>query len=150
MWMDYGNCSICFQKQQWNWQSNNVTSTHHDYLFPLYSYTTSWQKFKTPLLKKYIFTKCVAYFIEGKEKISSLNIFFFQIKYIALGVQGRNKGSLPFIASLPMFSGWKPSTSFSMLISVRTFSSFICFGNGSWTNIPDNVTNQVSRINIQI
>jgi hypothetical protein len=38
---------------------------------------------------------------------------------------------------LPMFKGWKPSTSFSMEISFNIFSSLICLGNGSWTRMPD-------------
>lgn len=44
-----------------------------------------------------------------------------------LGVHGTNKGSLPFIARRPMLSGWKPSTSFSMLTAFRMFCSLICW-----------------------
>lgn len=62
----------------------------------------------------------------------------FGFRSITFGVQGWNRGSLPFIASFPMFRGWNPSTSFSMLISVKTLSSLICLGNGSWTSIPGN------------
>lgn len=43
-----------------------------------------------------------------------------------LGVQGINKGSLPLIARFPMFSGWNPSTSFSMLSTSTIFSSSKC------------------------
>ena len=40
------------------------------------------------------------------------------------GVHGTNKGSCPFIANFPMFSGWNPSTSFSIEISANTRYSF--------------------------
>mmetsp|Transcript_26341 Transcript_26341/g.42225 ORF Transcript_26341/g.42225 Transcript_26341/m.42225 type:complete len:280 (-) Transcript_26341:354-1193(-) len=53
-----------------------------------------------------------------------------------LGVHGMNSGSWPFMLSLPMFSGWKPSTSFSRLMAASTFSSFICLGSGSCTRMP--------------
>ena len=52
------------------------------------------------------------------------------------GVQGTNSGSRPFIASLPMFMGWKPSTSFSMEMALRMRSSLMCFGRGSCTRMP--------------
>ena len=42
------------------------------------------------------------------------------------GVQGTKNGSRPCIASRPMFRGWKPSTSFSILTAFKMFSSFIC------------------------
>lgn len=38
-----------------------------------------------------------------------------------LGVHGMNSGSWPFMLSLPMFSGWKPSTSFSRLMAASTW-----------------------------
>ena len=53
-----------------------------------------------------------------------------------LGVQGMKSGSWPFMLSLPMLRGWKPSTSFSSEISASTFSSFMCLGSGSWTRMP--------------
>mmetsp|Transcript_23899 Transcript_23899/g.56946 ORF Transcript_23899/g.56946 Transcript_23899/m.56946 type:complete len:294 (-) Transcript_23899:58-939(-) len=53
-----------------------------------------------------------------------------------MGVHGTKSGSRPFMQSLPMLSGWKPSTSFSMLMAERTASSSICEGNGSWTKMP--------------
>mmetsp|Transcript_786 Transcript_786/g.2014 ORF Transcript_786/g.2014 Transcript_786/m.2014 type:complete len:213 (+) Transcript_786:1625-2263(+) len=52
------------------------------------------------------------------------------------GVQHTKLGVRPRIASFPMFSGWNPSTSFSMLIAVRIFSSLMCLGKGSWTKMP--------------
>mmetsp|Transcript_4243 Transcript_4243/g.15655 ORF Transcript_4243/g.15655 Transcript_4243/m.15655 type:complete len:251 (+) Transcript_4243:283-1035(+) len=52
------------------------------------------------------------------------------------GVHGMNRGSWPFMDSLPMFSGWNPSTSFSIVISAKIFSSFMCLGNGSCTKMP--------------
>lgn len=51
-WVDNGNSSIRFQKQKWNWQSNYVTSANYNRLLSLYIYTTSCQKFKTPLKRK--------------------------------------------------------------------------------------------------
>lgn len=58
----------------------------------------------------------------GKERwFTGLSMSFSLLKIIAetnvfaLGVQGRNRGFLPLIAT------WKPSTSFSMPISVKTF-----------------------------
>mmetsp|Transcript_38594 Transcript_38594/g.46686 ORF Transcript_38594/g.46686 Transcript_38594/m.46686 type:complete len:260 (+) Transcript_38594:83-862(+) len=53
-----------------------------------------------------------------------------------LGVQGTKSGSRPFMQRRPIFRGWKPSTSFSMLISASTAASSICFGIGSCTRIP--------------
>mmetsp|Transcript_4608 Transcript_4608/g.29207 ORF Transcript_4608/g.29207 Transcript_4608/m.29207 type:complete len:268 (-) Transcript_4608:236-1039(-) len=52
------------------------------------------------------------------------------------GVHGVNSGSLPFMDNVPVLMGWKPSTSFWMLISDTTFSSSMCLGNGSWTRMP--------------
>ena len=52
------------------------------------------------------------------------------------GVQGTKSGSRPFCARRPMFTGWKPSTSFSMLIVRRICSSSKPGGSGSWTRIP--------------
>ncbi len=51
-----------------------------------------------------------------------------------LGVQGRKAFSPATI--LPMFVGWKPSTSFSGFIARSTFDSSMCFGRGSWTSMP--------------
>mmetsp|Transcript_39001 Transcript_39001/g.54183 ORF Transcript_39001/g.54183 Transcript_39001/m.54183 type:complete len:255 (+) Transcript_39001:295-1059(+) len=53
-----------------------------------------------------------------------------------LGVQGTNRGSRPFIESCPMFRGWNPSTSFSMLMAAKTVCSSMCLGSGSCTKIP--------------
>ena len=53
-----------------------------------------------------------------------------------LGVQGMKRGSWPFMLSLPMLRGWKPSTSFCSEISASIFSSFMCLGSGSWTRMP--------------
>ena len=52
------------------------------------------------------------------------------------GVHGTKDGFLPLMASLPMFSGWKPSTSFSIEMALRTRSSSTWAGRGSWTRIP--------------
>mmetsp|Transcript_45473 Transcript_45473/g.117829 ORF Transcript_45473/g.117829 Transcript_45473/m.117829 type:complete len:208 (-) Transcript_45473:244-867(-) len=52
------------------------------------------------------------------------------------GVQGTNSGVRPFMHSLPMLSGWKPSTSFSRLTAAKIVSSSICFGRGSCTRMP--------------
>ena len=39
----------------------------------------------------------------------------------------------------PTFIGWSPSTSlFGEIVSI-TFCLSICFGRGSWTNIPETV-----------
>ena len=48
-----------------------------------------------------------------------------------LGVHGTNNGSRPFMDSLPMLRGWKPSTSFSMEMAFRIRSSLMCLGRGS-------------------
>ncbi len=46
------------------------------------------------------------------------------------GVQGTNLGVRPFITSSPMFIGWKPSTSFSMLMRSSTFLLVHALGEG--------------------
>ena len=38
--------------------------------------------------------------------------------------------------NLPMFDGWKPSTSFSGLIASKIFCSLTCLGRGTWTKMP--------------
>mmetsp|Transcript_3350 Transcript_3350/g.8286 ORF Transcript_3350/g.8286 Transcript_3350/m.8286 type:complete len:244 (+) Transcript_3350:1800-2531(+) len=55
---------------------------------------------------------------------------------LPFGVHGTKDGFLPLMASLPMFSGWKPSTSFSIEMALRTRSSSTWAGRGSWTRIP--------------
>ena len=52
------------------------------------------------------------------------------------GVQGTNSGSRPFCARRPMLSGWKPSTSFSMLTALSTRSSSKPEGRGNCTRMP--------------
>lgn len=42
------------------------------------------------------------------------------------GVHGINSGSLPLMARFPIFSGWKPSTSFSKLTASKIFPSSKC------------------------
>mmetsp|Transcript_9467 Transcript_9467/g.19603 ORF Transcript_9467/g.19603 Transcript_9467/m.19603 type:complete len:271 (-) Transcript_9467:80-892(-) len=53
-----------------------------------------------------------------------------------LGVQGTKSGSRPFMLRAPMLRGWKPSTSFSMLMALRMVASSMCLGRGSWTRMP--------------
>lgn len=45
-----------------------------------------------------------------------------------------------------MFRGWNPSTSFPRDISLKIFSSFICLGNGSCTNIPATIKQEIFSI----
>lgn len=146
-WVNNGHCCIFFHEQQWHRQPNYITTTHYSSFLPLYGYPTSRQQFKTSLPRKEHPHKTISMVLK------KINLWkweqFHHERYLweeddrnmgnscdTLGVQGRNSGCLPFIASLPMFRGWNPSTSFWMLISLSTFSSLICLGKGSWTSIP--------------
>lgn len=64
------------------------------------------------------------------------------------GVHGTNNGSLPRIASRPMFSGWNPSTSFSMHTAFKMFCSFICWNQRAKKIRIMSVTHLISQIQI--
>ena len=62
-----------------------------------------------------------------------------------LGVHGTKVGSLFLIANFPMFSGWKPSTSFVISTCVSTLSSSTCAGSGICTRIPSTFSESLYR-----